>query len=186
MDNVHGSTQSVRYRIDGTDTICSVNEAFFSFGQSNGRAIKADQVLNHSLFDFIDGEPTRYLTKTLFARVRESGRPVQIAFRCDSPECRRFMNMHIETAAKGELLFENQLVKIEPRQPISMFARYSQHVSDQLLTMCSWCNRVLSPDQRWFEVDVAISDSEWFLNPATVTISHGICPDCRVLLLSKS
>jgi hypothetical protein len=57
--------------------------------------IKPAAVIGFLLWDFICHPETKQLFHDLLKKVRETGRPVTFPYRCDSPDCRRFMELEI-------------------------------------------------------------------------------------------
>ena len=60
------------YRIDRTDTIVSVSDNWATFADANawGGFLRPEDVVGHSLWDFIQDLETRHLYEELFRRVR--------------------------------------------------------------------------------------------------------------------
>ena len=61
------------------------------------------------LWRFIADPETTYLYKQIFAKIRSGKSPVRIPFRCDSPECRRFMEMKLSLLAGDSIEFLSKI-----------------------------------------------------------------------------
>ncbi len=82
--------------IDAADKLVHVNDAWLAFaGENTAPQLTAASVLNQPIWRFIQGQETIYLYKQIFGRVRAGKSPVKFPFRCDSPDCRRFMEMQL-------------------------------------------------------------------------------------------
>jgi hypothetical protein len=82
--------------IDGADKIVHVNDDWLAFAAENFTPqLTASVVLDQYIWRFIQGQETSYLYRQIFRRVRAGNSPVKIPFRCDSPDCRRFMEMEL-------------------------------------------------------------------------------------------
>jgi hypothetical protein len=53
-----------------------------------------------------------------------------------------------------------------------------------LVTMCSWCRRVLAAEDRWKEVEIAIQLLGLFEGDSLPGISHGVCPECYARVMA--
>ena len=122
---------------------------------------------------------TRHIYTLLIDRVREEGREARFNYRCDSPHCRRFMEMrinHIRTLDQVE--FSSRVLRLERREPVNLIDFSLDKRSSEILNMCSWCKAVLV-DQAWVEVELAVERLGLLADPVLPQISHGMCPDCR-------
>ena len=94
--------RSFIWSIDDADKIVHVNDDWLAFAQENlSPNLMAALVLDQSIWRFIQGQETIYLYKQIFGRVRAGKSPVKFPFRCDSPDCRRFMEMKLSLVTRG-------------------------------------------------------------------------------------
>ena len=112
-------------------------------------------------------------------RVRTTAVPVVPPLRCDSPSLRRFLRLTISRLSEQEIQFLSHTLRTEPRESVPLLDP-STNRSDELLRMCSWCKRILLPNDRWVEVEEAVTDLELFCLDALPKLTHGLCPACRV------
>jgi hypothetical protein len=179
----------VVYRVDPENVIVFVNDAFRAFAVRNDGAPLVDCV-GQSLWTHIRDWDTRQIYGILFDRVRSTGQLARIPFRCDSPDCRRFMEMEIENVAGGQLELRCHLDREERRpsvpihqlQPDDLHRRMAPH---QLITMCSWCLRIRNSSLDWLEVEDALSDMRVFVSDLPTAITHGICKPCFTKMISS-
>jgi hypothetical protein len=74
----------------------SCQQRWLAFAGENGAPqLTASLVLDQFLWRFIQGQETVYLYKQIFGRLRAGKSPIKFPFRCDSPDCRRFMEMKL-------------------------------------------------------------------------------------------
>lgn len=125
-----------------------MSDGWLAFAVENGSdGLQPERILGRSLWDFISGAENRQLYRHLFARAREMEAPISVPFRCDAPEFRRFMRLTIEPTKDGSLSLSTRLVREEERERVALLDA-SVSRGDDLVSMCSWCLRILTaPDQ---------------------------------------
>jgi hypothetical protein len=164
--------------IDNADKIVQVNEAWLAFARENGAPeLSRAKVLDQYLWRFIQGRGTAYLYKQILGRVRGGKSPLKFPFRCDSPNCRRFMEMKLFLLAGGALQFMSQLLRLEYRQPLDLLTASGDR-SEQFVKICSWCKKLYIPGRGWGEVEDAIGPLDLFGNHARPRMTHTICEAC--------
>ncbi len=170
------------YVVDLDDLILSVSDGWLSFARENGAShLTRDRVLRSSLWDFISGAETQHLYGTMFATVRKRGLPIAVPFRCDAPDQRRFMRLTIQPVHGASLELTAALIRAESRRRVEMLDPGARR-SDELITMCSWCKRILVNGPGWGEIEEAIEHLALFDGAPLPGITHGVCPDCLVVL----
>lgn len=174
------------YRIDGHDHIVFANQHWFDFARENGAmTLEPDSVIGTSIWEFISNDESRHVFEILLKQVREAGRTVTVPFRCDSPECRRFMHLQISRKAKQEVEFRGRILREERREMVHLLDPTIKR-SDELLVMCGWCKKVKLPDGSWEEVEAVVKAMNLFDAPRLPRISHGICQPCASAFLADS
>ncbi len=160
MSNQMPDNTDIIYRVNSSDQICFANRPYDEFARANdGEPALSSAVLNRSLWSFIADPVTEQLYREVLRRVR-SGRTIKFTLRCDSPDCRRLMEMEVVAAADQNVTFRTRLLSQESRPPQAMLERHTR-TSDHLLRMCSWCCRV-NWDGNWIELEVAARQSGLF------------------------
>ena len=167
------------YRIDGTDTIVSVSDNWDVFADANawGSAVRHQDVVGHSLWDFIQGPETRHLYQQLFRRAREGGPSRPIPFRCDSPGERRFLELLIEALPGGLLEITSTILRTEPRTPVRLIAADTPRSAD-ILTMCSMCKKIEVATEQWTELEEGLAQLRLFEAEEMPRLTHGLCHPC--------
>lgn len=164
--------------IDNADKIVYVNDAWLDFARENDAPqLSAAAVLDQPLWFFIQGQETIYLYKQIFAKLRAGQSPIKLPFRCDSPDCRRFMHMKISLLAGNAIHFLANFLRLEYRSPLDILSASGDR-SEAFLRMCSWCKKVYLPDHGWVEMEEAIRALDLFGRPAMPQITHAICDSC--------
>ena len=165
------------YRVNAENRISYVDSTWVAFAAENGLpSLTAKLVIGTLLWDYISGAGMRQFYRMFMAKVRSTGLPVNVPFRCDGPDCRRFMEMGIILLARNALEFRNYLVREEPRPRVELFNPKFPR-KGELLTVCSWCKKVKA--SRWLEAEDAVRELKLFESIGVPMISHGICPDCE-------
>ena len=120
----------------------------------------------------------------LVRRVRGGLGSVELPFRCDGPAIRREMSIRIASQSSGRfVLFSARLLAERRRDEFQpMLATWTPR-SEEILTMCGWCDRFLV-DDAWVEVEEAVARLGLFELATLPAISHGVCPDCTEMLIA--
>ena len=170
--------QMVEYRIDYQGLLVYVSDSWTQFAIDNGSPdLVAERVLGRPLRSFVSDSETRNLYQMILERVQATDAPVVVTLRCDSPSLRRFLQLTISPLPHQEIHFLIHTLRTEPRESISLL-NSSTNRSNELLTICSWCKRVLLSQDRWVEVEEAVTRLELFYLDALPRLTHGICPAC--------
>ena len=174
--------RSFIWGIDDADKIVYVNDAWLAFAQENlSPNLMAALVLDQCIWRFIQGQETIYLYKQIFGRVRAGKSPVKFPFRCDSPECRRFMEMQLTRLPGGAIQFISHILREEWRQPPDLLDA-SRDKPGEFLSICSWCKKIYVPERGWGEIEVAIEPLDLFGRHAMPGMTHTICDSCYTTL----
>lgn len=171
----------VVYRIDRDDHLCFFNAQWDRFALDNdGENLVETAVAGTPLLDHISDDTLRHLTAELIAKVRRDNGTVKLPMRCDSPELQRFMNLEIAAGENDEVEFTVELVEQRARSPVALLDA-SVARSSALLYVCSWCKRGLV-EGAWKALDEVIRTAKAFEREPVPGVSHGLCPDCSVVL----
>ena len=167
---------TIVYRINAEDNIVYVNDAWEQFAVSNNASdITSEKILTKSLWDSITDDASRQLYREILRKVR-SNKSVVFKFRCDSPECRRFLEMDI-VADEDEVQFEIRTLKTEQRPPQKILSSDALR-SDEFVEICGWCKKVDVGQENWQEVEEAVIALGFFDQEKLPQLSHGMCGDC--------
>lgn len=170
---------SFRYQVDSGDRIRFVDAEWLEFARQNaGSMLDRDAVLGRPLWEFIAGEETRQLYSLIFNVARVQMREINVPFRCDSPTCRRYMELAIAPLADGFLNLSGLLIREEPRPYVALLDP-SVPRSDVFVRICSWCKRVFIPPNEWAEVELAIRCLNVFASSDLPALTHVMCTACE-------
>ncbi len=165
------------YRVNDQDEIVYVNEQWDRFAVANaGEAAASSQVLHRPLWDFISDLTTRELYRQVLKRIRDSS-SVRFTFRCDSPNCRRMLEMDVRLWEDGTVQFHTRTIWEERRQPPDFPETGAAGNGDELLRVCAWCKKVFV-NGAWVEVEDAVVQLRLFHHEFQPLITHGICERC--------
>lgn len=171
------------YLVDAEDRITFVDENWLAFAGENGPPkLTAETVIGQPLWNFVSEITTRHIYQLLMGRVRTSGLPVCIPFRCDSPDRRRFMELQINPLPAGALELRSRLFREEERRYVALLDAAIPR-SKQMVSMCAWCKKVKVAD--WVEVEAAVHELGMFAERSVPLISHVTCPACEKLVLAQ-
>jgi hypothetical protein len=170
------------YRIDAQGRVAYVSEAWDAFAVDNDAPeLRASAVLGRPLAEFISDPETRHIVDSLVRRAGESGRTLQVSFRCDAPHERRRLQMTVTPLEDGGTEFRTRPQRLDLRPDSPLLNRQTSRTGD-LLTMCSWCNRV-RVGGNWDEIEVAVDRLALLEAPALPGLTHGICEECSDQLM---
>ena len=166
------------YQIDGKDRIIHVNDEWLDFATENdGEALTYDAVQGRSLYSYIDNQEVQQLWSRLIDKVRSLGSAINIPFRCDSPDKRRYMRMEVYPLSENKVEFKVSIYKVEVRDPIQALG-YGIENPSGFCVMCSWCKKIHLGHGRWVEVEEAISELDLFGDGKNVSVRNSVCPSC--------
>jgi len=172
-------TERVRYRIDARATIVGVGGAWERFATANGaQALGGREPIGKPLWRFVAGADTRYLYELLFARVCALDAPIEIPFRCDAPDRRRFMVLRVAPAGDGALDLDASVRRVEDRPAVWLLDGHVAR-SNLVLRICSFCKRIDCGSPGWLEVEDAVSRLGLLVAVRAPMLSHAVCRDCR-------
>ncbi len=173
-------SRPLTYRIDAADRLTSVSPGWDDFALANdGAAATSEFVLGRPLWDFISDVTTAALYRKVLQRIR-SGRAMTYAFRCDSPACRRLMEMQIRLLDDtGAVEFcSTTLQEVQRALPPTAQADRSARADDEApIRVCGWCNR-FDVAGAWLEMEDALPRLQLMEYPDARMMTHGICEDC--------
>jgi hypothetical protein len=164
--------------IDAADKLVHVNDEWLAFaGENRAPQLTASLVLDQPIWRFIQGQETIYLYQQIFARLRAGKSPVKFPFRCDSPDCRRFMEMKLSLLPGDAIQCMAQMLRQEWRQPQDLLDA-SRDRTGEFLKICSWCKKINIPGQGWGEIEAAIEPLDLFGHLSMPRMTHTICDSC--------
>lgn len=174
------------YRIDADDRIVEVGGAWLAFATSNDApSLSSLEVLGKPIWSFVEGPEVREIYALLFSAARDRNQTINVPFRCDSADMRRYMDMTITPSGNGTLNIVSTLRRSEPRNAVRLFEA-ANHDLDHMLLICSWCKRVQIETGAWMEVEGAVRCMGLLDHGPLPTLSHGICSHCRKVALART
>jgi hypothetical protein len=177
------STEALSYAIDEHDHLIRVDEGYYRFAEENGWS-GAGSTLGRSLWDYVSGSEVKMLQRLLVRRIRDGVGDVELPFRCDGPDVRREMNIRIVARPGGRVvLFSSRLRSAHERDLPQRLLDPETPRSDEVLTMCGWCDRFEVAGE-WVEVEEAAKRLGLFNRAELPALSHGVCPHCNEMLLA--
>ncbi|MCP5155872.1 MAG: hypothetical protein H6983_17005 [Ectothiorhodospiraceae bacterium] len=186
------TSEPVEYTLGADDTIEAANPAFWRFASANEATLTERDVLGTSLFRFIADTATAQVYRALHRCVRETGRPLVLPYRCDSPERLRGLEMVISPLADSRLLIRNLTRRIE-RRPGGRAVRLAhgraaggRRPYHPMLRFCSICNRGAVSRDGWMELhDLVSSEFERFAGEPIAAVTQP-CSHCIGELVDRA
>jgi len=171
-------SDTIEYLVGPGSVLLEIHGNWDEFATLNAAPdLTVQAVLGRRLGDFIAGPETRLIYEVLVARILETGKSVRLTHRCDSPTCRRHMEMRVEPAAPGVARFRSRLLREEPRETQRLLDGDAPR-SHEMMTMCSWCKRVRGEADTWVNVEDYVERTSLFEANLLPRLSHGICRHC--------
>lgn len=165
--------ESVEFQLDHKNIITATGALWSAFALTNeAPQLAGESVIGKPLLQFISGESSRQMMRTLLEAARRKQAPLELDYRCDSPELRRQMRMRLEPQQDGSVFCSNLLVNSEARVAPIHFVCAKERARDTLVR-CSLCNRIKNRE-RWMEADHLKAAR----HKLTLKVTYGICPDC--------
>lgn len=183
------------YVIDANDVITNVNDSWESFADENGSEGLGKRVVGSWLWQHLAGVEVKHLFRVLLERVRTTGKVVRVPFRCDAPDLRRHMILEVTPLPDDVVRFSSWADEEESRETVHLLEADREWSPDGFLRMCAWCKRIDAGPQvaadlmteagKWEEVEDALTELQLFHADPLPRISHGVCSDCKELVLKE-
>ena len=168
------------YWLNRSDILVKANDAWFAFYSENVSGGSARKFIGHSFLDWIDGYEVQALFASLLIRARAGNVVADLPFRCDSPDTKRLLSMKLDLEDDNRVRFTTHLLESKSRPAI-------RWTTNQLVTMCGWCNRIAIGNEEemssWHQLDDAIKSMQLLEGEKAPNLTHGICPECKVSFL---
>ena len=162
-----------RYCLDERDRIVEIGGDWDHFARENGAEdLVAPSVIGMPLRRFIAGDVTRMFVDAMLARVRLTGRPALIPYRCDSPGIKRMMEMSLTSIGKG-LVSEHRILS-EQRMFSALAFAAAEGRADGWVRRCSMCNSLTDRHGNTFEPDAFPHATG-----ETLRVIYHVCPECQ-------
>ena len=169
-------SEPVICRLDKADVIRETNACWDHFAdQNNGIEFSGNKVSGKSIWRYIAGDTTKMWLSTLFSYARFRREPVIRAYRCDSPEIKRFMEMQILPEKDRHLCLKHQIIRTEAIDPA---VYYQPAVTGKAMYFrCSICNKVQVQGQ-WYEGSEA-AQKGLLPDSLSLRVAYRVCRPCR-------
>lgn len=172
----------ITYVLDHRNRIEHVAGDWSSFADANdGRAIREHtQVVGRNVMDFLAGSETRSVYEQVFDKVRLTEKQVDIPFRCDAPDMRRYMRLEVYPLPHHALRIDSVELNASERPPFAALNRRSSRNS-KAIQICSVCRRVCTEHQKWVEPEEFMQDQGLFIVSRHPNLVERVCHDCSAI-----
>lgn len=165
------------YSIDESDRLVSVSNTWVDFARANGAPeLTRERVVGRPLWEFMEGAEIREIYELLFGWVRRHQSVIELPFRCDSPDCLRFMRLRLTPSEAGRIDLAAVLDR-EERRPHLMILDCLSARSEYAFPLCSFCRRIFAFGA-WLEPEEAIARLGWLESRHPPQIEEDVCGYC--------
>lgn len=162
--------------LDSENHILEVGGDWDRFALANGAPeLIGERIIGRSLLDFVTGNVTRQFLLALLHIVREGRSSIELEYRCDSPQLRRYMLMQVSHVVDGMVRFQHTVLRVEPRDTPVPIKAAAQRGRDTFVR-CSMCNRVKQTHD-WVEPDGLMRTPS--SSTEQLAVIYGICESCK-------
>ena len=143
---------------------------------------KPGEIINRSLFDFIDGETVRDAYQQMHDQISSGQiRYHSFLFRCDAPEFHREMCLvlsRFDAHGESAILYQSLLLHEQMRPAMNfLLPETHKHLTTDapIIAICSYCLNIRErPEDLW------ITPEQYYRQGGSerVRLSHGICDAC--------
>ena len=197
LSDVLDSMDGIAYAIDAQARIIAIGaKRWNEFSARNGDPeLTADSALWQNLYDIVQGDDVRGIYRRLIDEALNRSEPIVISSRCDSPGVKRELRLSIAPLrggrSPGSALIQSLVMDEAFRPSLDLFdfkrvlARFHEQAGLPLVTLCSFCQRVLLQGSHAGQSWVTAEDYYHSGGSSDVRLSHGLCPECKERLLSE-
>lgn len=137
-------------------------------------------VVGNSIWRYIIDSSLVEVYQHLFTAARKRGRPLEFAYRCDTPTHVQRMRLRVAPLGAEALEVRSRLVASAAKASPEIFFSVGRGVAMAL--KCSVCARLgRSPD--WMDL-VEAAQADWLDRDQPIRVYHSVCPACRDRLMS--
>jgi len=168
------------YWVDKKNTIQKVNDSWDQAMDAESWSHRAASfnIIGQNILDFIVDDITRMYVASMLDAVRVCAKPLVRPYRCDSPECKRYMQMTVTPDADGLVRVSHELIKTEQlKQKAYFFNDQTNKNFSAHHVRCSLCNKLKKiGSSNWEDVD-KLSDRGQMMQKGNPVL-YGVCPKC--------
>lgn len=169
---------TVELTVDRDNFIVAVNQSWDEFACQNGAPqLSRGAVLGTNLLDSVSGKVSKNFTLALLELARGRDDEIQLEYRCDSPQVRRYMRLHVRAEKDGAVHFVHEHLYSEHFSQPVLFRTSEQRGRDTSIR-CSLCNHVRH--EGFWKLPDFVSKQIFLGQP--VPVIYGVCPSCLDLL----
>ena len=170
------------YEVDDKDRIVSVDTQWLSFAKNNGAVyLTRNYILGQNLYSFIAGRKLGELYERLLRAARQTGKYMEIPFRCDGPSVRRYMELDIEPTANNYVKLTGRILKRKSRRRVPIFD-LPYILNGQWQICCSVCRGLMREDGSWNEAEEVLANPYDEPPDGLPQLSYDVCPACTSIM----
>jgi hypothetical protein len=179
------AADAVEYVIDRHDVVVAVGGGWDRAARLGEARELVALGTRPCLWDTMGDPELKDLWRTVVSRVRSSGQPLEVEFRCDAPDERRWFQMTVTPLADDGVHFRSTPTFVMERPAVVALGRHTDRDLDlDRFVVCSWCAEGADAEHdttdaaAWLPIEELLARHRLLeLQPAP-PVSYGICPRC--------
>lgn len=179
------SVGDVEYVIDRSDVVVAVGGGW----DHAARVGEAGELValgsRPRLWDTMGDPQLQDLWRTIVSRVRSTGEALEVDFRCDAPDERRWFRMTVTPLADDGVHFRSTPTFTMERPEVMALGRHTERDHGLgAFVVCSWCAEGAADSgedpevAEWLPIEELLARHRLLEHQPAPTVSYGICPRC--------
>lgn len=156
------------YWLSASDEITNIRGPWDRFAVENGgHDVLSAEVIGHSLWEYVEGVPTRRFLSEVFHACRQTGDDFVMPYRCDGKEVERLISLRVTLEEGAVLRLEHRLL----RTRTAFAGTLPKAVQADTYRQCSICLSC-HVGEHW------MAPGRLIRSPQSV-VTYVVCPTCR-------
>lgn len=179
------SIDHVEYVIDRHDVVVAVGGGWDRAARLGEARELVALGTRPRLWDTMGDPQLQDLWRTVVSRVRSTGEPLEVDFRCDAPDERRWFRMTVTPLADDGVHFCSTPTFTMERPAVVALGRHTDRDHGLgAFVVCSWCAEgaadagEAAEDTEWLPIEELLARHRLLEHQPAPMVSYGICPRC--------
>lgn len=179
------SVGDVEYVIDRDDVVVAVGGGWDHAARAGEAGELVALASRPRLWDTMGDPQLQDLWRTVVSRVRSTGEALEVDFRCDAPDERRWFRMTVTPLADDGVHFRSTPAFTMERPAVVALGRHTDRDHGLgAFEVCSWCAEGAAhpgddPDNtEWLPIEELLARHRLLEHQPAPAVSYGICPRC--------
>lgn len=179
------SIDDVEYVIDRHDVVVAVGGGWDRAARLGEARELVALGTRPRLWDTMGDPQLQDLWRTVVSRVRSTGESLEVDFRCDAPDERRWFRMTVSPLADDGVHFRSTPTFTMERPAVMALGRHTERDHGLgAFVVCSWCAEGAADSgedpevAEWLPIEELLARHRLLEHQPAPTVSYGICPRC--------